>query len=215
MFRKLFLILALYPCAILLLGLTYIAIPPVSTLMLGRWLTFQTAERDWVPLERISPHIQRAVIGSEDAKFCDHHGVDWEALRKVMEEADEDGPSRGASTIPMQVAKNLFLSPHRSYFRKAIEIPTALYLDAIWPKTRMMEIYLNIAEWGVGIFGIEAASQHYFNKSAANLTKQEAALLAATLPYPTKRNPANQSRGYQKRTAKAAARMNSANTRCL
>ncbi len=171
------------------LGLLYWAVPPVSTLMLGRWLTLQPVTRDYAPLEEISPSLPLAVMTSEDSLFCQHRGVDWGALREVVEDADEDGPSRGASTIPMQVAKNLFLWPSRSYIRKGMEIPVALYLDLVWSKRRMMEVYLNVAEWGDGIFGAEAAAQKYFRKSAKNLTRQEAALLAKALPNPLLRNP--------------------------
>jgi monofunctional biosynthetic peptidoglycan transglycosylase len=158
--------------------------------MLGRWLTLQSVERDYVPLEEISPYLPLAVMTSEDSRFCQHSGVDWNALQEVIEEADEDGPSRGASTIPMQVAKNLFLWPSRSYLRKGLEIPVALYLDLIWSKRRMMQVYLNVAEWGEGVFGAEAAAQKYFHKPAKNLTRREAALLARALPNPLRRNPA-------------------------
>src|SRR5690606_8639913 len=123
------------------------------------------------------------------SRFCQHAGIDWTELRAVVEAADEDGPSRGASTIPMQTAKNLFLWNGRSYIRKALELPVALYLDLIWSKRKMMENYLNIAEWGEGVFGAEAASRHYFGKSAKNLTRREAALLATALPNPLVRNP--------------------------
>ncbi|WP_445500930.1 monofunctional biosynthetic peptidoglycan transglycosylase [Microvirga sp. G4-2] len=176
--------------AVVWLGLLYWVVPPVSTLMLGRWLSLQSVERDYVSIDGISPHLPLAVMTSEDSRFCEHSGVDWTALREVVEEADEDGPTRGASTIPMQVAKNLFLTPSRSYLRKGLEIPVALYLDLIWSKRQMMEVYLNIAEWGEGVFGAEAAAQKYFRKPAKNLTRREAALLARALPNPLKRNPA-------------------------
>ena len=128
---------------------------------------------------------------SEDGQFCAHHGVDWGELDKVLD--DSDGPSRGASTIAMQTVRNLFLWTSPIYVRKALEIPIALYADLIWTKRRMMEIYLNIAEWGPNIFGIEAAAQHYFGRSAKDLTANQAALLAVTLPNPTGRNPAKPS----------------------
>jgi monofunctional biosynthetic peptidoglycan transglycosylase len=182
-------LILLWVAAVFWLGLLYTAVPPVSTLMLGRWLTFQPVTRDYVSLDDISPHLPLAVMTSEDSRFCGHHGVDWDALREVVEDADEDGPSRGASTIPMQTAKNLFLWPSRSYIRKGLEIPVALWLDLVWSKRRMMEVYLNIAEWGEGVFGAEAAAQKYFRKSAKNLTRQEAALLARALPNPLVRNP--------------------------
>jgi monofunctional biosynthetic peptidoglycan transglycosylase len=167
----------------------YETAPPVSTLMLGRWLSLQSVSRDYSSLDNVSPHLPLAVLTAEDSRFCQHGGVDWDALREVMEAADEDGPSRGASTIPMQTAKNLFLWPGRSYLRKGLELPVALYLDLIWSKRRMMEVYLNVAEWGDGVFGAEAAAQKYFRKSARNLTRREAALLATALPNPLVRNP--------------------------
>ena len=165
--------------------------PPVSTLMLARWVTFRPAERVWTPLARIAPSLPLAVIASEDGRFCRHWGVDWGALREVVATSGEDGPSRGASTIPMQSAKNLFLWPSRSALRKGLEIPAALVIDRVWGKRRVMEAYLNIAEWGDGVFGAEAAAQRYFRKSAAQLSLQEAALLAAALPNPLRRDPAH------------------------
>ena len=184
--------------AVLLLGLAYTIVPPVSTLMLGRWVTAQGVERDFVPLEEISPYLPAAVIASEDARFCAHHGVDWEALWEVVEEADEEGPSRGASTIPMQAAKNVFLWPSRSYLRKGLEIPIALYIDLVWSKRRMIETYLNVAEWGDGVFGAEAAAQRYFRKPARDLNRREAALLAKALPSPLRRNPGRPTPGHRR-----------------
>jgi monofunctional biosynthetic peptidoglycan transglycosylase len=182
-------LILLWVFAVFWLGLTYTLVPPVSTLMLSRWLTLRPVERTAIDLEAMSPHLPLAVMASEDARFCLHGGVDWDALRDVVEGADEDGPSRGASTIPMQNAKNLFLWPSRSYLRKGLELPIALYIDLIWPKRRMMENYLNIAEWGEGVFGAEAASRRYFGKPARSLIRREAALLAAALPSPFRRNP--------------------------
>jgi monofunctional glycosyltransferase len=179
----------LWVVAVLLLGLIHTLVPPVSTLMLSRWVTFRPVQRDVVRLDQIAPALPLAVLSSEDARFCEHAGVDWTALQTVIDAADEDGPSRGASTIPMQTAKNLYLWPGRSYIRKGLELPIALYIDLIWSKRRMMENYLNIAEWGDGIFGAEAASRHYFRKPARDLTRREAALLASALPNPFRRNP--------------------------
>lgn len=196
--------------AVFWLGLLYWAAPPVSTLMLGRWLTLEPVARDYVELERISPHLPLAVMTSEDGRFCEHGGVDWDMLRAVVEAADEDGPSRGASTIPMQTAKNLFLWPSRSYVRKGLELPVALYLDLIWPKRRMMENYLNIAEWGEGIFGAEAAAQRYFGKPARSLTQREAALLATALPNPLVRNPARPTARHRALAARLMRRMEGA-----
>lgn len=188
---------------ILILGglvLLEAVVPPISTLMLARTIQGEAYERDYVPLAAIAPVAVASVIASEDARFCRHHGVDWDALHEVMADADEDGPSRGASTITMQTAKNLFLWPSRSAVRKGLEIVVALGLDQVWPKKRIIEVYLNIAEWGDGIFGIEAAARHYFGKSAIRLDAREAALLATALPNPIRRNPAHPS-AIQRRLA--------------
>jgi monofunctional biosynthetic peptidoglycan transglycosylase len=174
----------------------YLVVPPISTLMVWQTVTLTPVKRTFVPIEDIAPNLVRAVIMSEDGRFCEHGGVDWDALFEVID--NEDGPSRGASTIPMQTVKNLFLWPGRSYLRKALEIPLAVYADLVWPKRRMMEIYLNIAEWGPGIFGAEAAARHYFDKPAAKLTRREASLLAAALPNPFVRNPAEPGRGMRR-----------------
>ncbi len=157
--------------------------PPTSTLMLGQRLVGTQIEQIWVPLERISPNLVHAVILSEDTGFCRHRGIDWPALGEAIES------DRGGSTITMQVVKNLFLWPARSYVRKALEIVLAYLVEAVWPKQRVLEIYLNIAEWGPGLFGAEAAAQHHFGKPAARLTAQEAALLAVALPNPIEREP--------------------------
>jgi len=181
--------------------------PPISTLMLARYLTGQPVVRDYEPLERISPALTAAVIMSEDAKFCRHHGVDWQALGDVLDDADEDGPSRGASTITMQVVKNLFLWPSRSAIRKGLEIPLALTLDAVWPKSRIMEVYLNIAEWGPdGIFGAQAAAEKNFNRSAGALTLQQATLLATALPNPVLRSPGRPRPGHARLARRIAGR---------
>jgi monofunctional glycosyltransferase len=173
-----------------LVGL-YSVVLPVSTLMLARTIEGKTYERDAVLLRKISPAAIAAVVASEDASFCVNDGVDWEALREVLSRTGEDGASRGASTITMQTAKNLFLWPGRSVVRKGVEIGMALVLGKAWSKARTLEIYLNIAEWGDGLYGIEAAAHHYFNKNASTLNVREAALLATALPNPIMRNPAH------------------------
>ena len=183
----------------LTLALVYSAVMPPSTLMLGRWLTLQPVERQTVALAAINPALPQAVIASEDQRFCLDHGVDVDALREVVE--DEDSPSRGASTLAMQTVKNVFLWPGRSYVRKALEIPLAFALDALWGKRRMMEIYLNVAEWGDGIYGAQAASRHWFHKDARDLTRAEAALLVAVLPNPIARSAGRPSRGVRARAA--------------
>ena len=162
--------------------------PPITTVMIFEKLKGYTLQREWVPLARISPHLPIAVIAAEDGRYCQHWGVDWGAMRDAIEEAGDGGLMRGASTIPMQTAKNLYLWTWRSYVRKALELPLAYLMSAVWPKERMMEIYLNIVQWGPGVFGAEAASRHHFKKSASELTRREAALLAASLPNPWVRN---------------------------
>jgi monofunctional biosynthetic peptidoglycan transglycosylase len=180
---------------------------PVSTLMLARRLTGQKVERIAVPLEKISPWLTLAVIASEDARFCLHSGVDWQALRSVATQVHNGGPARGASTIDMQTVKNLFLFPGRSVFRKALEIPLTLTLNIVWSKPRILGAYLNVAEWGDGVFGAEAAARSYFHKSAAGLTPREAALLAAALPNPLKRDPHHPGFAYARLSGKVMARM--------
>ena len=167
----------------------YAVLPPVSTLMLVDWLRLRPVERRYVPLERISRAAIAAVVMSEDGRFCRHHGIDWRELLSELDRATSGRRPRGASTITMQTVKNLFLWPSRSYLRKALEIPLALYADLVWSKSRTVEIYLNIAEWGPGIYGIEAAAHHYFATTAARLTPRQAARLAASLPDPRHRNP--------------------------
>ncbi len=157
--------------------------PPYSALMLGQRLTGTAIAQRWVSLERMSPYLVNAVITSEDGGFCRHFGVDWGELSEAIERA-RDGIPRGGSTISMQVAKNLFLWPSKSYLRKAIEIPLTFAIELAWPKRRILEIYLNIAEWGPGVFGAEAAARYHFRKAAAFLTPREAALLAVSLPNP-------------------------------
>jgi monofunctional biosynthetic peptidoglycan transglycosylase len=167
----------------------YRVVQPVSTLMLWRWVTGARVVHVTVPLDRISPALSVAVIVAEDARFCSHHGIDWQGLQEAIEDADDLSEARGGSTITQQVAKNLFLWPGRSVVRKVLEFPLALWIDLVLPKRRIMEIYLNIAEWGPnGEFGAEAASRWAFGRSARDLTWREAALLAAILPNPVRRS---------------------------
>ena len=162
---------------------------PVSTLIAWRWLTGAPVSRQWLDFVAISPLLPRSVVASEDAKFCSHHGIDWDALRDVVDDAEDGEVTRGGSTITQQVAKNLFLWPGRSLVRKALEFPLALWIDLALPKRRVMEIYLNIAQWGPnGEFGAEAGARSAFGKSAADIDPREAALLAAILPNPVRRS---------------------------
>lgn len=208
--------LALFALFIGLVAL-YAFARPVSKLMLARTVQGKSYERIYAPLRTIAPAALTAVIASEDATFCDNDGVDWGALREVLTGAGKHGPSRGASTITMQTAKNLFLWPGRSVIRKGLEIGMALVLGKAWPKARTLEIYLNIAEWGDGLYGIEAAAHRYFHKSASALNFDEAALLATSLPNPIHRNPARPS-ALQRRLAlslEAKARENADLLHCL
>lgn len=192
------------------LTLAYTFLPAISTPMLGRLVTGQRVERIWTPLEAISPTLARAVAASEDAKFCTHHGVDWEAIGDQLSKLEEGGKPRGASTITMQLAKNLFLWPGRSYIRKALEIPLALWIDLVLSKHRILELYLNIAEWGDGVFGAEAAARHHFNKPAAALSRTEAARLATALPNPIARDPASPSKRHSSHARTIRGRTQSA-----
>ena len=184
--------LALLALFIVLVGL-YTFVRPISTLMLARTVEGKSYQRIYAPLKTIAPIALATVVASEDASFCENDGVDWGSLREVLTGAGKRGPSRGASTITMQTAKNLFLWPGRSTIRKGIEIGMALVIGEAWSKARTLEIYLDIAEWGDGIYGIEAAAQRYFHKSASQLNPHEAALLATALPNPILRNPARPS----------------------
>jgi monofunctional biosynthetic peptidoglycan transglycosylase len=204
-------------CLLLALLLFYRWVdPPASTLMVGQRLTGTTISQRWVPLERISPNLAAAVISSEDGHFCRHHGVDWGELKEAIESAG-DGIARGGSTISMQVVKNLFLWPSRSYVRKALEIPLAYAMEALWPKRRILEIYLNIAEWGPGIFGAEAAARYHFRKSALTLNAREAALLAVSLPNPFDRQAGRPGPGTVRLADNLLLRMRAAqpSTACL
>jgi monofunctional biosynthetic peptidoglycan transglycosylase len=172
-----------------ILTLLYRFVNPVSTPMLWRWATGNRVERTYVPLERMAPALPLRVIIAEDARYCSHAGVDFHGLRDIVADADDTTDLRGGSTITQQTAKNLFLWQRRSIVRKALEFPLALWMNLVLPKRRVLEIYLNIAEWGPkGEFGAEAASRQAFGKSAKDLTTREAALLAAVLPNPLRRN---------------------------
>lgn len=152
-------------------------------------------KHQWVPIEKISQSVPLAVVASEDNLFMTHHGFDREQIRKAMDEAEKGRRRRGASTISQQTAKNVFLWPGKTYFRKGLEAYFTVLIELIWGKERIMEVYLNSIEMGKGIYGIEAASRAYFSKSAIELTRGEAALIAASLPNPRKRNPGSPS-GY-------------------
>jgi monofunctional biosynthetic peptidoglycan transglycosylase len=178
--------------------------PPTTYLMIRDRVNGVEVKQDWVSLNEMSRHIPRAVIAAEDARFCEHRGFDVEAIEKAMERNNQGKKLRGGSTISQQTAKNAFLWPGRTIVRKGIEAYFTGLIELIWGKPRIMEVYLNVAEFGRGVFGVEAASQHYFDKPAKKLTRQEAARLAAILPQPIKRDAASPGR-YTKRYANRIA----------
>jgi monofunctional glycosyltransferase len=174
------------------LMLAYRVLPvPATPLMVIRLIEGEGWQRQWTPLDRISPHLPAAVIAGEDNLFCEHGGFDWPALRNEWERFRTGERSRGASTISMQTSKNLFLWPGRDLLRKGLEAWLTLQLELLLPKRRIMEIYLNIAETGPGIYGAEAAARAYFDRPAADLGRREAALIAAVLPNPRRWSPAS------------------------
>ncbi len=188
--------------------------PPFTAFMaatqVSAWLqrdfSYVSAHR-WVDLEHISPNLALAVIASEDQKFPEHRGFDVEAIEKAYELNRHSHKIRGASTISQQVAKNLFLWSGRSYFRKGLEAYFTLLLEACWPKRRILEVYLNIAEFGLGTYGAEAAAQRFFHVSAARLTRSDAALLAAVLPNPEHFSAAAPTAYLQRRREQILAQM--------
>lgn len=215
-------VLVLIVLAIIPLVLTLVyAIPsvhPVSTLMVKDAVLLRPYKREWVSLDRISPHLIRAVIMSEDGQFCRHDGIDWQQMRMVVDDTLAGEETRGASTITMQTVKNLFLWGGRSYLRKALEAPLALYFDAVLSKRRILEIYLNVVRWGPGIFGAEAAAEYHFKRSASALSRRQAALLAVTLPNPYLRHPERPTPGLRRLATlieRRAARYAPSHVTCL
>jgi monofunctional biosynthetic peptidoglycan transglycosylase len=192
--RRLLRVLAI--AVIVVLALPYAVAPlyrvinPVSMPMLWRWATRKPVERSFVALGQISPALPITVVGAEDGSFCSNRGIDLGAMRQAIEQSDDElAVSRGASTITQQVAKNLFLWSGRSFVRKALELPLALWLNMVLPKRRILEIYLNIAEWGPnGQFGAEAGARYAFGHPARTLNAREAAEMAAILPNPIERS---------------------------
>ncbi|WFU11114.1 monofunctional biosynthetic peptidoglycan transglycosylase [Rhizobium sp. CB3090] len=172
-------------------------IHPISTLMLRDAVTFQGYDRRWVSFDEIAPVLVQSVMVSEDGQFCFHGGVDWGEMRMLVQDTLRGQSTRGGSTIPMQTSKNLFLWNSRSFVRKALELPLAVSSSFVWSKRRMMEIYLNIAEWGPGIYGIDAAARHHFKVPASKLNARQAALLAVSLPNPIDRVASKPGRGLR------------------
>jgi monofunctional biosynthetic peptidoglycan transglycosylase len=174
--------------------------PPMTFLMQREAAAREGIAWEWRAIEDIAPELTLAVVAAEDANFCLHYGFDMEAIRAAM----DDGATRGASTISQQVAKNLFLWPERSWLRKGLEAGFTGLIEALWPKRRIVEVYLNIAEMGPGIFGAEAASQHYFSRPAADLNLSRASALAVVLPNPRERDPRNPTSSRARAARRAA-----------
>jgi monofunctional glycosyltransferase len=173
--------------SVLLVALYRLVPPPATPLMLIRLVEGYGISKSWQPLDRISPHLVRAAMAGEDARFCEHHGFDWDAIEDAWRRYRLGrGRLLGASTISMQTAKNVFLWPGRDWLRKALEAYFTVLIELAWGKERIAEMYLNVAEWGPGIYGAEAAAEHYFRKPAKALSSEEAARLAAVLPDPLK-----------------------------
>ena len=194
--------------AFLALALLYRVVDPPLTLLMLRNAPAYGLQRDSVALGEISPALVRAVIAAEDARFFEHGGVDWEAIRRAREYNARHGdePLRGGSTITMQCARNVFLWQGRTYVRKGLEIWFAGLMELFWSKPRILEVYLNVIEWGPGIYGVQAASERYFDVPASRLDARQAALLAAVLPNPLRRNPAAPSPSVARRATMIARR---------
>lgn len=167
--------------------------------------------QQWVPYQRISGHLKRAIVAAEDAKFVTHNGFDWDGIQKAYEKNLREGEIvAGGSTITQQLAKNLFFSGQRAWWRKAQEAVVAVMLETVMSKRRILEIYLNVIEWGDGVFGVEAAARHHYGTSAAGLSAEQAARLAAVVPSPRRYGPASDTAYLQRRTQTILARMNGA-----
>ncbi len=188
--------------ALLLLWIVAYGIVPVPTTpyIIGERMRLGAIDRDWVPMEEIAPDLARAVVAAEDANFCLHWGFDMAAIRDAI----ADGSARGGSTISQQTVKNAFLWHGRSWFRKALEAAITPVMELIWSKSRVLEVYLNVAEFAPGVFGAEAAAQHHFGVSAADLTARQASLLAAVLPNPQQRNASAPSESVTRRARSIA-----------
>jgi monofunctional glycosyltransferase len=213
MLRRLGRILMALIASFLIASLFFVALyrlvpPPVTPLMLIRGVEGYGIDKSWRPLNEISSNLVHAAMAGEDAKFCEHHGFDWEAIRAAWRRYEAGARRlRGASTISMQTAKNVFLWPGRDWLRKGLEAYFTVLIELAWGKPRIIEIYLNVVEWGPGIYGAEAASQFYFHKSAARLNPEEAARLAAVLPDPLKWSPSRPDRYVAGRAAFIRAQM--------
>ncbi|WP_073976309.1 monofunctional biosynthetic peptidoglycan transglycosylase, partial [Erythrobacter donghaensis] len=186
----------------LLMVVIYRFVPPPTTITMLS--DANGATRDWTPLDRIDRNMVSAAIAAEDGKFCTHNGFDTEAIEQAMRRNMEGGRIRGGSTISQQTAKNVFLWQNGGFFRKGLEAWFTVLIEGIWGKRRIMEVYLNVAETGIGTYGVEAGSQRYFGKGASSLTRDQAARMAAALPLPKKRSVKNPS-GFVRRYGNSIA----------
>ncbi|NBB99692.1 MAG: monofunctional biosynthetic peptidoglycan transglycosylase [Bacteroidetes bacterium] len=189
------LVLTYLALCVLLLAAYRVTLPPITTVQVQRAIEASLANapysRQYRPVapDAVSRHLPRAVIAAEDGRFYLHNGIDWEALREVREEVVHGGRMRGGSTITQQLVKNLFLTTHRSFIRKGLEVPLAYAAELLLSKDRLVHLYVNVVEWGPGVFGAEAAAQHHFGIPAADLSRTQSAGLAACLPAPRTRTP--------------------------
>lgn len=167
--------------------------PPFTITQIGGLLEYGKLERDYITYDEMGNNVKKAVLASEDQSFFNHNGFDYKAIEKAMKHNEQGKKLRGGSTISQQTAKNIFLWQGRSWFRKGLEAVYTFIIELVWGKDVILERYLNSIEMGQGVFGVEAASQYYFNKSSANLTKSEAAWIATILPNPKKYDPKNPS----------------------
>jgi len=179
--------------------------PPITTRMVSVWMERGKLDYVWRDLEEIHPNLPRAVIAGEDARFCSHNGFDLEGIRHAFESNLRGKKLKGGSTVSQQTAKNVFLWSARSWVRKGLEVWFTLLIENIWGKRRIMEVYLNVAEFGIGTFGADAATRHYFNHGPKRISKVEAGRLVAVLPSPIKRD-AKRPRGYTKKYARNITR---------
>jgi len=190
--------------------------PPLTTLMVGRALEGEGLARRWRPLTRISPALVQAVVAAEDQNFCRHRGFDLQAIETALKHnRRRPGRVRGASTISQQAAKNVFLWPGRGWVRKGFEAAYTVLIEALWGKRRTMEVYLNVVEWGPGVYGAEAAARHWFGRSAAELSPQQAARLAAILPSPRRWRAADAGPYVRSRARRIQAQMGDGMVACV
>ncbi len=186
-------------------AVTRLVPPPPTALMLIRLAQGRGYDQRWRPLSAISPALARAVVAAEDARFCEHDGFDWEALREAAARNAEGGRLRGGSTISQQTAKNVFLWPSRDYLRKGLEAGYTVLIETLWGKRRILEVYLNVVEWGPGVYGAEAAAQRDFHEGADRLTPAQAARLAAVLPSPLRWSARRPGGGVRRRAGRIGA----------